>query len=68
MQVNTFRTGDKVMVVAKDEFYAYIDGWRGRVGSRDGLPDGYVRVECVDEGIDKQFFVPCDQVALLVGR
>lgn len=68
MQLNTFRAGDKVMIVAKSEDYAYVDGWRGRVGSRDGLPDGYTRVEVPDEGITKVLFVPVDQLALMVGR
>jgi ribosomal protein L21E len=68
MQINTFRAGDKVIVTAKDDFYAFIDGWRGRVGSSEGIPGGHVRVECIDEGIDKQFIVPVDQVALMVGR
>jgi hypothetical protein len=71
MQINTFRAGDPVMIVAKDQEYAFVDGWRGRVGARDGLPDGYVRVMVKDDemdGVTKQFFVPCDQVALMVGR
>jgi hypothetical protein len=63
-----FRPGDYVMVTAKDDFYAYIDGWRGRVGSAEGLPDGNVRVEVADEGITKLFIVPADQLALTVGR
>lgn len=68
MLLNTFRAGDRVMVTAKDDFYAFIDGWRGRVGSSEGVPGGHVAVEMVDEGIDKRFIVPADQVVLMVGR
>lgn len=68
LTLNTFRAGDKVMIVAKDDEYGFVDGWRGRVGARDGLPDGYVRVEVPDEGITKVLMVPADQVALMVGR
>jgi hypothetical protein len=68
MLLNTYRVGDRVMVTAKDEDYAFIDGWRGRVVERETLPGGWVAVECVDEGIEKQFIVPVDQVTLLVGR
>jgi ribosomal protein L21E len=68
MLLNTFRAGDRVMVTATDETYAYIDGWRGRVGSSEGVPSGHVRIEVPDEGITKMFFVPVNQVALMVGR
>ncbi|SAK68202.1 hypothetical protein AWB76_04068 [Caballeronia temeraria] len=62
MLINTFREGERVMVTAKDDFYAYIDGWRGRVGSFEGIPGGHVRVEVPDEGVTKLFIVPVDQV------
>jgi ribosomal protein L21E len=68
MLLNTFRAGDLVMVTAKDDFYAYIDGWRGRVGSSEGVPGGHVAVEVSDEGLTKRFIVPVDEVALMVGR
>ncbi|WP_250479130.1 MULTISPECIES: hypothetical protein [unclassified Caballeronia] len=65
--MNTFRVGDRVMVTAKDDFYAYIDGWRGRVGSFEGMPAGYVRVMVEGEGITKEFPLPVDQVVAYFG-
>ncbi|WP_250479027.1 MULTISPECIES: hypothetical protein [unclassified Caballeronia] len=66
--VRTFSTGDRVMITAKDDFYAYIDGWRGLVGSFEGIPGGHVRVEVPDEGVTKVFIVPVDEIVLMVGR
>ena len=41
MLLTDIRVGDRLMVCAKDDFYAYVDGWRGRVTGFDqttGLP------------------------------
>lgn len=31
MEMSGFKIGDRAMIVARNEFYAYVDGWRGRV-------------------------------------
>lgn len=62
--MNTFRVGDSVMVTAKDDFYAYIDGWRGRV---IGFQAGCVNVKVPRDDIEMEFFVPADQLVLTVG-
>jgi hypothetical protein len=64
--MNTFRVGDRVMVTAKDDFYAYIDGWRGRVFAFESWGAVWIKVD--DEGVDKRFLVPADELALTVGE
>lgn len=59
-----FHVGDHVVVEAKDEFYAYIDGWRGRVTGHEA---GCVRIEVAHEGLQKVFLVPADELTLTVG-
>jgi hypothetical protein len=61
--INWFRVADRVMVTAKDDSYAYIDGWRGRV---IGFESGAVWIKVDDEGVDKRFLVPADELALTV--
>lgn len=79
MQINTFRAGDRVMVTAKDEFYAYIDGWCGRVLAvgpakpnpvHSQVPEGHcaVSTDGRKDGERCVFLVPVDQLALTVGR
>jgi hypothetical protein len=63
MIVSTLRVGDRVMVTAKDDFYAYIDGWRGCVS---GFQNGLVWVVVDSEDIEKRFLVPSDELALTV--
>lgn len=63
--VNPFRNGDRVVVMAKDDFYAYIDGWCGVVV---GFQSGCVDVMVEKEGLDMEFFVPPDQLVLTVGK
>jgi ribosomal protein L21E len=58
-----FHVGDHVIVEAKDDFYAYIDGWRGRVTGHEA---GCVRIEVSDEGLQKVFLVPADELRLTV--
>ena len=61
MNISGWQVGDSVLIAAKDEFYAFVDGWPGRVA---GLNNGLVVVECdTPEGV-KTFFVPPDQLAL----
>ncbi|OJY20746.1 hypothetical protein [Pandoraea sp. 64-18] len=58
-----FRLGDRVIVTARDEFCAFIDGWVGKVS---GAEAGCIRIEVPDEGITKVFLVPPDQLRLTV--
>jgi hypothetical protein len=67
--LSRFRRGDAVRIDAREEFYAYVDGWRGRVVAvgpcapnavHSQVPEGYCAVEC--EG-GKVLLVPHDQLA-----
>lgn len=58
-----FHVGDPVIVTAKDDFYAFIDGWRGRVTGHEA---GCVRIEVPHEGLQKVFLVPADELRLTV--
>jgi hypothetical protein len=67
--LSKFRTGDRVRVDARTEFYAFIDGWRAivmAVGPRAAnavhsqVPEGYCAIEA-DEG--RVFLVPHDELA-----
>lgn len=55
--------GDKVIVTAKNEFYAYVDGWRGVVR---GFNNGYAKVICQRDDGEKTLFVPLEELALTV--
>lgn len=57
-----FRTGNRVLIAARDDFYSYIDGWTGYVS---GFASGCVWVECMREDGTKSFLVPPDQLRLL---
>jgi len=59
---DAFRLGKHVLIVAKDDFYGFIDGWTGFVS---GKQSGCVWVECVREDGTKSFLVPPDQLRLL---
>ena len=56
--------GKEVVIVASDDFYAYVNGWAGTLkGFESGhgivhVPDGYVRCGY------KRFLVPPDQLRL----
>lgn len=58
------RIGDKVVITAKDENYAFVDGWIGRV---DCFDQGYAVVICARDDGEKTFWVPPEQLALHVG-
>lgn len=51
--------GQAVTVRAADDFYAFIDGWRGTVYSYEA---GSVWIECVRQGVTLRFLVPADQL------
>ncbi len=65
-----FVIGDKAMIVAADSFYAYVDGWRGRV---TGFQSGVVVLEgpgmvmdgvqgTADNAPEITLFVPAQQL------
>jgi len=54
-----FRVGDLVLITAKDDFFAFVDGWPGRVS---GFNNGLVEVKCQREDGEKTFYVPADQL------
>ncbi|OCS48830.1 hypothetical protein [Ralstonia pickettii] len=57
-----FRLGKRVLIVAKDDFYSFVDGWTGYVS---GYASGGVWVDCVREDGTKSFLVPAEQLRLL---
>jgi hypothetical protein len=59
-----FAIGDRVMVVARSDWCAVIDGWRGAVA---GFDQGMVVIKVHDEGIDKTFYVPAGELVLDLG-
>lgn len=69
MSLSQFRAGDKVRIEARGEFYAFIDGERGRVvavGPKEPnavhshVPGGYCAIEA-SEG--RVFLVPHNELA-----
>lgn len=73
--LSQFRAGDKVLIAARDEFYAYVDGWRGRVAvvgpkapnpCHSQVPEGFALVEVIDAEGAKQMLVPFDQLRMTV--
>lgn len=61
--INTFEPGDRVVINARDDFYGYVDGWRGTV---TGFNGGAVEVQCMRSDEVKTLYVPADQLALTV--
>jgi hypothetical protein len=67
LALHNFKPGDRVIIMAKDDFFAFVDGWRGQV---TGFNSGLVVVVCkssedvdgIPTLIDKTFFVPADQL------
>lgn len=57
-------TGDRVLIAARDDFYAFVDGWYGRVESFTG---GHAVVVCDRADGEKRFLVPPDQLVLALG-
>ncbi len=52
--------GAAVVVSAADDFYRFIDGWRGTVS---GYNAGCVQIDCINpDGQAVQFLVPPDQL------
>lgn len=63
MSRQTFEPGDRVIICAADDFYAYVDGWRGTV---TGQNNGLVEVTCARPDGIKTLYVPAGQLALTV--
>lgn len=63
MQLEDVKPGDAVIITAKTDFFAFVDGWHGKVA---GLNNGLVVVECVRVDGLKTFYVPADQLTLSV--
>lgn len=55
-----FLIGAPVIICAKDDFYAYIDGWRGVIND---FTQGYYKVDCINkDGEPVQFMIPGDEL------
>ena len=54
-------TGDPVVITALDDFYAFVDGWCGRVVDWEA---GYAKVVCPRPDGVMVLFVPPEQLAL----
>lgn len=63
MKLEEIKPGDTVLITAKDEYFAFVDGWRGTV---TGLNNGLVVVECARVDGVKTLFVPADELTLSV--
>lgn len=71
MLLADIRSGDRVMIVARDAFYAYVDGWRGRVIGFDQGCAVAVGPGMLEKGVqgtsdnapDLTLYVPPDQLA-----
>lgn len=63
MRLEDIKPGDAVLITAKDEYFAFVDGWRGTVA---GLNNGLVVVECVRVDGLKTLFVPAAELTLSV--
>ena len=51
------------MICAADDFFAYVDGWRGTV---TGFNNGTVEVQCARPDGVKTLYVPAAQLVLTV--
>lgn len=58
--LSSFAPGDKVMICAADDFYGFVDGWRGVV---TGENMGKLEVTCMREDGQKTIYVPAAQVS-----
>lgn len=64
MRLDQLKAGDAVVICAKGDFFAFVDGWRGTFA---GVNNGLAEVRCVRADGVKTLFVPPDQLALTVG-
>jgi hypothetical protein len=63
MRLEDVKPGDAVLITAKGEYFAFVDGWRGTVA---GLNNGLVVVECARVDGLKTLFIPADELTLSV--
>lgn len=61
--MRTFYADDKVIITAKDEFFSFVDGWRGTV---TGFNNGLVEVCAIRPDGRTTLYVPADQLVLSV--
>lgn len=59
MKLEAVRIGSPVVIRAKGEFYAFVDGWAGNVS---GFNNGAVEVKCIRADGVKTLFVPSDEL------
>lgn len=64
MNATDLRVGDAVVIHAKGEFFAFVDGWRGTF---TGWNNGHAVIVCERIDGQKTLFVPPDQLVLSVG-
>lgn len=70
MNLSGFKVGDRALICARDDFYSYVDGWRGNVTGFDAgcvVVKGPGMVSAGVQGIagdvpDVLFYVPADQL------
>lgn len=61
--LSSFAPGDKVIICAADDFYAFVDGWRGVV---TGENMGNLEVKCHRPDGEKTLYIPPGQLAFTV--
>lgn len=61
--VRTFEPGDRVVIDARDDFYGFVDGWRGTVTGYNG---GAVEVQCARPDGMKVLYVTPENLRLSV--
>jgi hypothetical protein len=61
MEASAVSTGKKVIVAAADDFYAFIDGWHGKIRFPCWRA-GYVIVVCDRSDGLKEFLIPVEQL------
>ena len=60
MNLSDLKPGMRVLIVAKDHFFAFVNGWEGQV---QGLNNGAVQIETHNpDGQALTLFVPPDQL------
>lgn len=60
VRLEELKPGDALVICAADDFFAFVDGWRGRFA---GVNCGAAVVECMRPDGMKTLFVPPAQLA-----
>lgn len=58
--LSSFTPGDKVIICAADDFYAYVDGWRGVV---TGYNNGLIEVTCQRADGEKILYIRAGELS-----